>query len=634
MKKYKISIIMILLIVLVFSSIIYSASFKEITLELLKKDITTTKREEIQSVIVNATKSGVSSDLLHKVIKNNEVKTIEKIITKVSSLLKNGISSDKINKLLKNNKILEIDSQKIVKENIEQNNIYYIDLVDLKKNSIKFKILRNKVKSENETLSYEIEGQGINKKVLIDEINSTYEINNLKENTTYTLTLKTKNNDEYFDRVAFKTFANIKKGYQLFYYLNASKPENHNLDVKIFGQLEGLKEMNIIKKGYHSDKGISIIENSLNITNGILKDDEKLRININNKKYFTVSYKVDKSYFDTGNHGAQGYLGKNYLLLSGEQALILPENNIDYQIENLSTVDIKAFLNIQTHWEQSVGFEVENDVINLLSHKKNKREEGLLAGNIYAYNKYNFRKKVETIKGVDVELIFEDSISTKYMDDVLNIYRVMAEKWGSGNGDDKYTIMIVDDYRKLYAGEWTTGQGFSRSFGITGEMVAHQIYHIWNAWELGVRWNHSNKNWGLWNEGFNEYYCDKVRTELGIIDHDDLKGYYRWYENIRGTSQDVPILEYKEDEDDWRIIYQKGALLAYLLDEKIQEETGGKHSLDDLLKYAWERWDEKGKKMDYHVMKDYIKNDLGVKDLDNWWQKYIIDNKGIHISNL
>lgn len=90
-----------------------------------------------------------------------------------------------------------------------------------------------------------------------------------------------------------------------------------------------------------------------------------------------------------------------------------------------------------------------------------------------------------------------------------------------------------------------------------------------NGWKTGIGWQgKEGEHWGLWSEGFNNYYAD-----------------------IRGTDKDIPILEYQDNLHDYRIIYQKGAVLALALDRFIQEESDGKYSLDDVLKYAWKKWD-------------------------------------------
>ncbi len=129
------------------------------------------------------------------------------------------------------------------------------------------------------------------------------------------------------------------------------------------------------------------------------------------------------------------------------------------------------------------------------------------------------------------------------------------------------------------------------------------------------------------NEGFNNFYADKVLTELGFADHDLLKKFYFRYKSIRGTSSDVPILEFRRGINDIRIVYEKGALLAYLLDQEIRAGSSNKYSLDDVLKYEWNRWSNEGKYSSYEIIIDCIRDELGVDEIDSWWQKYIINNE-------
>jgi len=198
--------------------------------------------------------------------------------------------------------------------------------------------------------------------------------------------------------------------------------------------------------------------------------------------------------------------------------------------------------------------------------------------------------------------------------------------------------MVVNDQRNIYAGEWTTGQGFSTYHKILDGLLPHQIYHRWNGWERGIEFPEKQSfisnpgDWvrGFWSEGFNNFYADKVLTELGFMNHDLLKEFYFRYESIRGTSSDIPILEFRRGIDDFNIVYEKGALLAYLLDQEIRAGSNNKYSLDDVLKFEWDRWSNVGKYSSYEIIIEYIRNDLGVDTIDIWWQKYIINNEPMY----
>jgi len=258
------------------------------------------------------------------------------------------------------------------------------------------------------------------------------------------------------------------------------------------------------------------------------------------------------------------------------------------------------------------------------------------AANIYAYDRHVFKKQTEDIEGIDVSVILQDTIHDKYFGAMLSVFSRLCQIWGGGFGRDNYAVMIVDDdERWINAGEWTTGQGFSTFYDeIVGKLLVHQMYHCWNAWKLGIafceaqRFTENPGNWvsRLWVEGWNDFYCDRVLTELGFIDHDVMKAYYSMYEVLRDTSQDVPMVEYKHGIDHIWIHEAKGPLLAYLLDQEIRTQSESAYSLDDVLKYEWERWSVAGHYSSYHIIVDFIRDGLGVDTIDTWWQKYIVEN--------
>jgi len=68
------------------------------------------------------------------------------------------------------------------------------------------------------------------------------------------------------------------------------------------------------------------------------------------------------------------------------------------------------------------------------------------------------------------------------------------------------------------------------------------------------------------------------------------------------------------------------------LDKEIQNSTNNTYSLDDVLKFAWQRWEEDNKKFDYENMFDYIENNLGVISINEWKNEFLINNDPIYIN--
>jgi len=331
-----------------------------------------------------------------------------------------------------------------------------LKLTELKNTSMQFTIVNDHVDESEESLRYKVvKDQTIIKEGSItSQIENSITVDNLIEDTSYQLILYGKEDNIIKDNISFRTFDKINQGYQLFYLIDAENPTDHILNIQIFGYINQIQNLELINRGYHTMHGIKIIEGSLQASQASKVDENEPRVSINNAGFFQTSYQVDKSYFDTGDHGAQGYLGKNYLMISGEQALLVPENYIDDQINYINRIEIKGFLNTPVNWSKNIGFEQNKGIINFMSHLKDHKDEGIRASNIYAFNPDKFRVKSKTIANTSVKIIMENSLDSKYVNDIFDIYTKMSDKWGNGVGDQNYTIMITDANRFRQVGSW------------------------------------------------------------------------------------------------------------------------------------------------------------------------------------
>ncbi len=522
-------------------------------------------------------------------------------------------------------------------EPIIADNPAMIDLIELTADSITFTVNNiGEIGAE-----YILESKDFQ---IIDTVDNAEEavftLNDLEPDTHYSLSLVEENSDNKLDEIVFRTFKNKASGCQLYYLICARSAREHKLTVKIFGSIRDMNSFSLDNNGYHFINGVGIAENSLEVLAPSYSADEsekKVTINASSvQTYFRVSYVVDKTELfieDMGSWLSEiylGYIDSHYLMTTGEMLMLTPSGfrGIDQLKKELNTFEMYGYLNHPAHWEKAIGFDVEDDLINFLSRLEGRRAEGVEASVFYAYSRDHFNTRVENVDGTDVLVVLENNLDESSFEDIFNIYKKLAEVWGSGIGDDRYVVMIVNDHRNLYGGEWTSGQGYASSYGIVSQILPHQIYHRWNGWERKISFQIDEG--GFWSEGFNDFYADKVRTELGLIEHDDLKGYFNWYRSIRGTSIDVPILQFQKGRDDIRISYQKGALLAYLLDQEIRVESDNRYSLDDVLRISWQRWEESEEKLTYRKIRDIIRNDFGVESIGSWWQKYVINNEPMY----
>lgn len=197
-------------------------------------------------------------------------------------------------------------------------------------------------------------------------------------------------------------------------------------------------------------------------------------------------------------------------------------------------------------------------------------------------------------------------------------------------------------------------------------LVAHEYFHLWfvkriRPIELGpFNYDEENYTTALWvMEGFTSYYDNLIMRRTGLMDERTYLGMlqadFDAVENRAGNdvqpvalaSWDAWIKYYRQDENSANSsvsYYNKGALLAMLMDVKIVAETNGKHSLDDVMKAAYhEFYIEKQRGFEEHELEALIEQVTGVSVAEIFQMAHTVEkidynqylNKvGYHVSDL
>ncbi|MFC3199436.1 M61 family metallopeptidase [Parapedobacter deserti] len=191
-----------------------------------------------------------------------------------------------------------------------------------------------------------------------------------------------------------------------------------------------------------------------------------------------------------------------------------------------------------------------------------------------------------------------------------------------GENPNKRYVFIVHNYQSGGGGLEhlnSTVLGASRNgyqnertyLGFLG-LVAHEYFHLWHVKrlrpiELGpFDYDAENYTTALWiMEGFTAYYDNLILRRCGFLNESTylqaLSNDFNTVENrpgnriqpVAAASFDAWIKHYRPDENSANTsvsYYNKGALLAAMLDLKILDATGGKKRLDDVLKAAYEEF--------------------------------------------
>ena len=424
--------------------------------------------------------------------------------------------------------------------------------------------------------------------------------------------------------------------FQLFTFVEARSPSDGTVAVTIFGRLDGNFSLGLRPAAYHTQGEFLNLEGDPRIIrndNGVLAWDggtERFSLAAaGSESFFALSYRCDRSFRLTDNHGSQGLLDSSYLMASGEQLLYVPDL-YSYHGDRMHY----ATLVTPAGWNVASVFPVDDcGVADVYLYDSN---EAVSAGQLLAFDPAVFSSTTQTIDGVAVRVIAQNTISRDTVASVHDAYRATSGAWGGHSpGDDTYTVFLVDDDRQIYAGEWTTGQAFSTAFGVTGEMLVHQIYHRWNAWGLGIgreAETGDSRNRGFWIEGFNEYFCDRILTELGLTEPNAyMRSFYQQYAAIRGSVTDQSL--YSTSFSNYTIVYFKGAVYAYALNAWIADQTGGAADLEDVIQALRSDWDQNGTPVNYNTIVATINGFLpnGV-DVADWETTYLVNNTPVSLN--
>ena len=211
-------------------------------------------------------------------------------------------------------------------------------------------------------------------------------------------------------------------------------------------------------------------------------------------------------------------------------------------------------------------------------------------------------------------------------------FNLLTESGGGLEHKDACTLM---------SSRWRarTHEGYLEWLGL----VSHELFHAWNGKrlrpvELGpFDYEREVYTRSLWIvEGVTSYYGDLLLRRAGFSTvREYLKGLSKAIETVQTTpgrrvqsldesSFDAWIKFYRRDENTGNSgvsYYTKGEVVAFLLDARIRRVTGGRRSLDDALRLAYQRFSgERG----YHPEEfRKVLEEVAGSDLGSWLERAV-----------
>ncbi len=203
--------------------------------------------------------------------------------------------------------------------------------------------------------------------------------------------------------------------------------------------------------------------------------------------------------------------------------------------------------------------------------------------------------------------LFEPASKAAPMD--RYVFLTLAVGDGYGGLEHRASTALICSRNDLpVTGQSEMSDGYRGFLGL----CSHEYFHTWNVKRIKpdvfAPYDLSQENYTsqLWLfEGFTSYYDDLLLLRSGVIDsgaylkllektiNGVLRGSGRRKQSVADSSFDAWTKYYRQDENSPNAIvsyYAKGSLVALLLDLVIRRDTGGRRSLDDVMRTLWRRY--------------------------------------------
>jgi predicted metalloprotease with PDZ domain len=123
-------------------------------------------------------------------------------------------------------------------------------------------------------------------------------------------------------------------------------------------------------------------------------------------------------------------------------------------------------------------------------------------------------------------------------------------------------------------------------------ILAHENFHTWDPRQLGNLSGGKDEALGYWfSEGFTDFYANRLLWRAGLFDADDFAK--SWNDDllayasspVRSEPNTRVVADFWNDQYVEKLPYQRGAFLAAMWDERLRATSGGRLSLDDVMRY-------------------------------------------------
>jgi predicted metalloprotease with PDZ domain len=212
------------------------------------------------------------------------------------------------------------------------------------------------------------------------------------------------------------------------------------------------------------------------------------------------------------------------------------------------------------------------------------------------------------------------------------VFLVLAVGEGYGGLEHRASTSLITNRDDLpRQGTPATDENYRTFLGL----CSHEYFHTWNVKRIKPeaftpydldRENYTKLLWAF--EGITSYYDDLMLVRSGLISRDSYlellgktitqvqRGAGRHKQSVAESSFDAWTKFYRQDENAPNAIvsyYSKGSLIALSLDLLIRQKTGGRKSLDNVMRALWKRYGRTGKGVPEDGVEELAEQVTGLK---------------------
>ncbi len=164
-------------------------------------------------------------------------------------------------------------------------------------------------------------------------------------------------------------------------------------------------------------------------------------------------------------------------------------------------------------------------------------------------------------------------------------------------------------------------------------VLIHEVFHLWNA--ESFRYKDGSEQW--FNEGVSDFYAFQTAAAFGIHSPSEALhkaalpiAYYTSSSKQHPLSMRKAGKSKKSKIENYFLVYNGGWVTAMVLDFQIREQTQGKKSLDDLMRWLYKNFPRDKKKYELSDIKAGLKLTTG-NDFSDFFKRYIEGSETIPV---